>query len=73
MKTKNTNTNTTNTTNMFARIANSKGRFFGLYLKNGETLNAQYRNQTDAYLTVYDRTSKMTRKFRKTSVSRATV
>jgi hypothetical protein len=71
MKTKNTTANTT--ANLFTKIANSKGRFFGLYLKNGETLNAQYRNQTESYLTVYDRTSKMTRKFRKTSVSRATV
>lgn len=68
-----TNTSTNTTVNLFSRIANSKGRFFGLYLKNGETLNAQYRNQTASYLTVYDRTSKMLRKFRKTSVERATV
>lgn len=71
MKT-NTSTNN-NTVNLFTRIANSKGRFFGLYLKNGEKLNAQYRNQTNSYLTVYDRNSKVMRKFRKTSVTGATV
>lgn len=70
MKTNNSmNTNS----NLFTRIANSRGRFFGLSLKNGETLNAQYRNQTNSYLTVFDRTSRTTRKFRKTSVVAATV
>jgi hypothetical protein len=59
--------------NLFTRIENSKGRFFGLYLKNGDILNAQYRNSTNSYLTVYDRNAKATRKVRKTSVTGATV
>jgi hypothetical protein len=65
--------NTSNTNNLFTRIANSKGRFFGLYLKNGDIVNAQYRNSTNSYLTIYDRKTKAMRKFRKTSVAGATV
>ena len=69
----NTRTTTTNTTDMFNRIASSKGRFFGLYLNSGEAVNAQFRNLTNSYLTVFDRNSKTVRKFKKTSVARATV
>ena len=66
--------NTSNpTTNLIQDIANTKGRFFGLYLRNGEVLNAQYRSQTDSYITVYDRSARSVRKLRKTSVARATV
>lgn len=66
---------TTSKTNsdVFTRIENSKGRFFGLYLKNGDVLNAQYRGSTNSYLTIYDRNTKMVRKIRKTSVGNATV
>ena len=60
-------------TSTLTRIENSKGRFFGLYLKTGEVINAQYRSQTNSYLTVYDRNSRTIRKFRKTSVASATV
>lgn len=69
---KRTNTQTTNS-NLFDRIAATKGRFFGLYLKNGEAVNAQYRSQSDNYLSVYDRNARTNRKFRKTSVVNATV
>ena len=72
MKNKTSNTNT-NTMSLFNRIAASKGRFFGLYLKSGETVNAQFRSLTNSYLTVYDRTEGVNRRFRRTSVSRATV
>ena len=61
------------TTNLIESITNTKGRFFGLYLRNGEVLNAQYRSQTNSYITVYDRVAKTTRKLRKSSVARATV
>jgi hypothetical protein len=54
-------------------MQNSKGRFFGLYLANGDVINAQYRSQTNSYVTVYDRNSRTNRKFRKTSVLRATI
>ena len=66
---------TTSKTNsdVFTRIENSKGRFFGLYLKNGDVVNAQYRHSTNSYLTIYDRKAKATRKLRKTSVAGATV
>lgn len=65
--------NTSTTTNLIQDIANTKGRFFGLYLRNGEVLNAQYRSQTNSYITVYDRSLRTVRKLRKTSVARATV
>ena len=55
------------TNNLFTRIENSKGRFFGLYLKNGDIVNAQFRNSTSSYITVYDRNAKTARKFKKTS------
>jgi hypothetical protein len=61
------------TTNLIENITNTKGRFFGLYLTNGEVLNAQYRSQTNSYITVYDRSAKAVRKLRKSSVASATV
>lgn len=61
------------TTDLIENITNTKGRFFGLYLTNGEVLNAQYRSQTSSYITVYDRAAKSMRKLRKSSVARATV
>lgn len=61
------------TCNLFTEMQNSKGRFFGLYLANGDVINAQYRSQTNSYVTVYDRNSRTNRKFRKTSVLRATI
>lgn len=61
------------TTNLIENITNTKGRFFGLYLTNGEVLNAQYRSQTNSYITVYDRSSRSMRKLRKSSVASATV
>ena len=49
-------------------IRNSKGRFFGLYTSQGESLNAQLMAETDKYVQVYDRNSGLARKFAKTSV-----
>lgn len=68
-----TTSNTNTTTNLIQNIANTKGRFFGLYLRSGEVLNAQYRSQTNSYITVYDRASRSVRKLHKSSVASATV
>lgn len=61
------------TTELIENITKTKGRFFGLYLTNGEILNAQYRSQTTSYITVYDRSARTMRKLRKSSVASATV
>lgn len=53
-------------------IRNSKGRFFGLYTKQGEAINAQFRGETDSYLDVYDRNNYRNRRIAKTSLARAT-
>lgn len=50
-------------------IRSSKGRFFGLYTKTGEALNAQFVSESSQYVTVYDRNAKDRRKFAKTSLS----
>jgi acetoacetate decarboxylase len=52
-------------------IRNSKGRFFGLYTKQGEAINAQFRGETDAYVDVYDRNNKRTRRIAKSSIATA--
>ena len=58
---------------MLNAIRNTKGRFFGLYTKQGEVLNAQFRGESDQYLKVYDRNSKVDRRFAKTSVRGASI
>tara|TARA_R110000803_G_scaffold59174_1_gene117640 strand:+ start:4598 stop:4822 length:225 start_codon:yes stop_codon:yes gene_type:complete len=50
-------------------IRNSKGRFFGLYTKAGEALNAQFVSESPQYVVVYDRNKKTSRKLAKTSLS----
>ena len=55
-------------TRVMRAIRNSKGRFFGLYTSKGESLNAQLMKETDSYVQVYDRNSKKSRTFAKTSV-----
>jgi hypothetical protein len=50
-------------------IRNSKGRFFGLYTKQGESLNAQLQSETDKTIVVYDRNYNQTRRFSKTSIT----
>jgi hypothetical protein len=66
-------TSNTVNVNLITKISQTKGRFFGLYLTNGEVLNAQFRSQTDAFIKVYDRKTKNTRLLKKTSVAHATV
>lgn len=55
-------------TRVMRAIRNSKGRFFGLYTSQGESLNAQLMGETDKYVQVYDRNSRESRRFAKTSV-----
>jgi len=50
-------------------IRNSKGRFFGLYTKAGEALNAQFVAESPQYVTVFDRNARTKRKFAKTSLN----
>jgi len=50
-------------------IRSSKGRFFGLYTKQGEAINAQFLSETPSYVNVYDRNGGCDRKLAKTSLS----
>tara|TARA_R110001632_G_scaffold91581_3_gene196191 strand:+ start:512 stop:727 length:216 start_codon:yes stop_codon:yes gene_type:complete len=50
-------------------IRNSKGRFFGLYTKQGESLNAQLQSETDQTIVIHDRNFNRTRRFSKTSIA----
>lgn len=67
-----TSTSKMSTASILTRITNSKGRFFGLSLKSGETFNAQFRRETPAYVMVYDRTSSTLRRVLKTSIVNTT-
>jgi hypothetical protein len=49
-------------------IRNTKGRFFGLYTSQGETLNAQLMGESNNYVQVYDRNAGIDRKFAKASI-----
>lgn len=64
---------TRTTSSLFDRLSNTKGRFFGLYLKDGERINAQYRSQSDRYVMVYDRNNAQNRRILKTRIAGATV
>ena len=50
-------------------IRNSKGRFLGLYTKQGESLNAQLQSETDQTIVIYDRNFNRTRRLSKTSIA----
>lgn len=49
-------------------IRESKGRFFGLYTKQGESINARFVDESPSYVSIYDRNNKMQRKLAKSSV-----
>jgi len=51
-------------------ISESKGRFFGLTTRQGETLNAQFVRETPKYVVVRDRNASVMRKFAKTSLKK---
>jgi|TARA_R100000458_G_scaffold57840_2_gene64707 hypothetical protein len=55
-------------TRVMRAIRNSKGRFFGLYTSQGESVNAQLMGETENYVKVYDRNAGVDRKFAKTSI-----
>lgn len=50
-------------------IRNSGGQFFGLYTKAGESLNAQLVDESNSYVTVFDRNNYTERRFAKTSLA----
>jgi hypothetical protein len=49
-------------------IRQSKGRFFGLYTKQGESINARFVNESPSYVSIYDRNNGLERKLAKSSV-----
>lgn len=49
-------------------ISASRGRFFGLTTRQGETLNAQFIRETPQYVVVRDRNAQKIRKFAKSSL-----
>ena len=49
-------------------IRNSKGRFFGLYTIQGESLNVRLTGETKNYVSVFDTNAKVGRKFAKSSI-----
>lgn len=51
-------------------ITASRGRFFGLTTRQGETLNAQFVRETPRYVVVRDRNAQENRKFAKTSLQK---
>ena len=55
-------------TRVMKAIRDSKGRFFGLYTSQGESVNAQLMGETDNYVQVYDRNAGVNRKLAKTSI-----
>ena len=55
------------------KMRESKGRFFGLTTTQGNVFNAQFRGETDQYVTVYDRNNYTNRKLAKTSVARVSI
>jgi len=61
--------NNTKQNKIMTAIRSSKGRFFGLYTKKGESINAQFVSESPSYVTVYDRNNKEKRKLAKASLS----
>ena len=55
-------------TRVMKAIRNSRGRFFGLYTSQGESVNAQLMGETNNYVQVYDRNAGVNRKLAKTSI-----
>ena len=60
--------NNKQTNKVLPLIRNSQGRFFGLYTTNRPAMNAQFRNETESYINVYDRNSRVQRKLAKSSI-----
>ena len=47
----------------------TKGRFFGLYLKSGESINAQFSRETPEKVVIYDRNNSRDRIINKSSIN----
>jgi len=50
-------------------MRNSKGRFFGLQVKSGERINAQFRYETSDTVVIYDRNKSRQRRIYKTNLA----
>ncbi len=50
-------------------MRNSKGRFFGLQIKSGERINAQFRYETSDTVVIYDRNKSRQRRIYKTNLA----
>ena len=50
------------------KMRKSRGRFFGLYTKNGHVINAQFRHESPNYVTVYDRNNHVERRVAKNNI-----
>jgi hypothetical protein len=61
--------NTTNQNKIVKAMRNSRGRFFGLTTKTGDSINAQFVSESPSYVTVYDRNRYANRKLAKTSLA----
>jgi hypothetical protein len=61
------NTNTADD-KVLSAIRGSKGRFFGIYTKQGEVINSQLSSESKAYMVVYDRNNDQYRRLAKTSL-----
>jgi len=68
-----TNTTVKSKSICFNKIASSGGRFFGLLLSDGQKVNAQYRSQSNKYITVYDKHAKQTRRLLKARILETTI
>lgn len=51
-------------------IRSTRGRFFGILTTQGETLNAQFRGETNSYIKVFDRNNGVNRRLAKTSIDK---
>jgi hypothetical protein len=53
----------------FDVMKQTQGRFFGLYLKDGERINAQFRQETAKTVVVYDRNNGIDRRINKSKIN----
>jgi hypothetical protein len=58
-----------NKTSAVGAMKQTKGRFFGLYLKSGEVINAQFRHETPKTVSVFDRNNSRQRLINKSSIN----
>jgi hypothetical protein len=62
--------NKTNQNKIVSAMKNSKGRFFGLTVKNGDRINAQFSYETPQTVVIYDRNRYTHRRLNKSSLAR---